>query len=59
MIGENLIKFIIKNDLENNYLSFVTPTGEKYYVENIKLVGGGDGDIVMSGITENSIYKDI
>ena len=58
MIGENLIKFIIKNDLENNYLSFVTPTGEKYYVENIKLVGGGDGDIVMGGTSEDSIYKD-
>jgi hypothetical protein len=52
MVGGSVVKFIVKNDLENNYLSFVTPKGEKYYVESIVLEGGGDGDIIMSGIAE-------
>ena len=53
MIGNTIVKYIIKNDLENNYVVFETPTGEIYPVENITLVGGGDGDIVLKGV----LYK--
>ena len=42
MIGETIIKYIIKNDLENKYIGFKDKLGNVYWIEQITIDDNGE-----------------